>query len=358
MVLGKSIGKGALIELVQHRPNHGHSGHAMKTPVYIFSNGELSRRQNTLRFDGPKGMRMLPVETTSEIHVFGEVGLNTRALNFLSQQRVPLHVYNYYGYYAGSYMPREQYVAGYLTLQQATHYNDPAKRVMLAQAFVFGALRNIEKVLRYYGRRGSAVEEAIESVHDALYLVPDQQDSETLMALEGNARTDYYSAWDAILKDSDFQLQGRTKRPPLNRVNALISFGNSLMYVTCLSEIYRTHLDPRIGFLHTTNQRRYSLNLDLAEIFKPIIVDRVIFTLINRGIIKASSFKREGAGIFLKDNARQTFLKAYDERLKATIKVPRLKRHVSYRRLIRMECYKLEKHLISDETYVPYVARW
>lgn len=330
----------------------------MKTPVYIFSSGALKRQQNTLRFDSEKGMRMIPVETTSEIHVFGEVDLNTRALNFLTQQAIPLHVYNYYGYYAGSYMPREQYVSGYLTLQQATHYTAPAQRLELAQAFVLGALKNIERVLMYYGRRGSAVSPALASVRDAQALVPEQGDIDTLMALEGNARNSYYAAWDAILSNEDFRFEGRSKRPPLNRVNALISFGNSLMYVTCLSEIYRTHLDPRIGFLHTTNYRRYSLNLDLAEIFKPIVVDRVIFTLLNKSMITAKDFKRDSGGIFLKEGARQLFLKAYDSRLKDTLKMPRLKRHVSYKRLIRMECYKLEKHLIGDESYAPYVARW
>jgi CRISPR-associated protein Cas1 len=330
----------------------------LKTPVYIFSNGQLSRHQNTLRFDSAKGMRMVPVETTSEIHVFGEVDLNTRALNFLTQQGIPLHVYNYYGYYAGSYMPREQYVSGYLTLQQAMHYNEFPKRLALAQAFVLGALRNLEKVLMYYQRRGTDVKGILEVIRASQTLVPHQSTIESLMALEGNARTTYYQAWDSILNNEDFKFESRTKRPPLNRVNALISFGNSLMYVTCLSEIYRTHLDPRIGFLHTTNHRRYSLNLDLAEIFKPIIVDRVIFTLINKGMLMASSFQKDSGGIFLKETARQTFLKAYDERLKDTLNVPRLKRHVSYRRLIRMECYKLEKHLIGDELYVPYVARW
>jgi len=330
----------------------------MKSSVYIFSNGELQRQQNTLRFDGPKGMRMIPVETTSDIHVFGEVSLNTRALNFLTQQNIPLHVYNYYGYYAGSYMPREQYVSGYLTLQQATYYNHASKRLEIAQAFVLGALRNLERVLMYYKRRGSATEAPMEVVRSSQALVPQQRDIETLMALEGNARNAYYEAWDAILNNPDFRFEKRTKRPPLNRVNALISFGNSLMYVTCLSEIYRTHLDPRIGFLHTTNYRRYSLNLDFAEIFKPIIVDRAIFTLINKGMLTTSSFMKDAGGIFLKDAARQTFLKAYEERLKSTLMVPRLKRHVSYKRLIRMECYKLEKHLIGDEPYVPYVARW
>jgi len=330
----------------------------MKTSVYIFSSGQLERQQNTLRFTGEKGKRFIPVETTSDIHVFGELDLNTRMLQFLTEHHIPLHLYNHYGYYAGSYMPREYYVSGYLTLQQANHYSDPAKRLTLAHAFVLGALQNIEKVLMYYNRRGTNVEETLNAIRAAQPQVSQQQDIEMLMALEGKARMDYYQAWDLILNNADFQFEGRTKRPPLNRVNALISFGNSLLYVACLSEIYRTHLDPRIGFLHTTNYRRYSLNLDLAEIFKPIIVDRVIFTLINKGMLKTDSFEKDTGGIFLKEAARQTFLKAYDERLKETLHMPQLKRHVSYRRLIRMECYKLEKHLIDDEPYVPYVARW
>lgn len=89
------------------------------------------------------------------------------------------------------------------------------------------------------------------------------------MAVEGNAREIYYSAFDIIVDNEDFAFAKRTRRPPQNRLNALISFGNSLLYVTVLGEIYRTHLDPRIGFLHATNFRRFSLNLDVAEIFKP-----------------------------------------------------------------------------------------
>ncbi len=330
----------------------------LKNSVYIFSSGTLERHQNTLRYSSDKGKRFIPIETTSDIHIFGECDLNTRMLNFLTQQNIPLHLYNYYGYYAGSYMPREQYVSGYLTLQQASHYNDFASRLALAQAFVLGALRNIEKVLMYYKRRGADVSATLEAITAAQALIPQQRDIDTLMALEGNARMSYYGAWDSILNNADFRFEGRSKRPPLNRVNSLISFGNSLMYVTCLSEIYRTHLDPRIAYLHTTNYRRYSLNLDLAEIFKPIVVDRVIFTLVNKGMIKADSFMKDSGGIFLKEASRQTFLKAFDERLKDTLMLPRLKRHVSYKRLIRMECYKLEKHLIGDEPYLPYVARW
>src|SRR5574337_670335 len=202
----------------------------MKTSVYIFSSGQLERQQNTLRFTSEKGKRFIPVETTSDIHVFGELDLNTRMLQFLTEQHIPLHLYNHYGYYAGSYIPREYYVSGYLALQQASYYPDYGKRLELAQTLVLGALQSIEKVLMYYNRRGTNVEETLNAIRAAQPQVAQQRDIEMLMALEGKARMDYYQAWDLILNNPDFQFEGRTKRAPLNRVNALISFGNRMFY--------------------------------------------------------------------------------------------------------------------------------
>ncbi len=330
----------------------------MRKPIYIFNAGTLERHQNTLAFSTPEGRRFVPVETTSEIHVFGEVTLNARLLNFLSQSAIPLHVYNYYGYWAGSYMPREQYVSGYVTLEQAAHYLDPLKRMALARAFVQGGIENMLRVVTYYSRRGAnldGVSESMSAVLGGLHLAGTPEE---LMAMEGQCRDRYYGAWDSIFRSEDFRFDQRTRRPPQNRTNALLSFGNSLMYVTVLSEIYRTHLDPRIGFLHTTNQRRYTLNLDVAEIFKPIIVDRVIFSLVNRGELQARDFRSDGSGVFLSERGRKAFVEAYEARLKDTIQHLKLRRAVSYRRLIRLELYKLEKHIIEDEPYVPYVSRW
>ena len=330
----------------------------MRKPVYVFNAGDLERHQNTLRFTTSEGKRFVPVETTSEIHAFGEVDLNTRLLNFLSQNHIPLHVYNYYGYWSGSYIPREQYVSGHLTLRQAEHYMEAEKRMVLARLFVRGALANMEKVLKYYRGRGADLEDVVESFASKRALIERPATPEELMALEGGSRELYYGCWDAILKGDAFKFEKRTRRPPANRINALVSFGNSLMYVTALSEIHRTHLDPRIGFLHTTNQRRYTLNLDVAEVFKPIIVDRVIFTLVNRGALQAKDFRVATEGVFLTEKGRKTFLEAYEARLKETVQHPKLGRAVSYRRLIRLELYKLEKHLLGDETYEPYVSRW
>jgi CRISP-associated protein Cas1 len=228
----------------------------------------------------------------------------------------------------------------------------------LARLFVRGALANMEKVLKYYLGRGVGLEDVVEDFASRKATLESPATPAELMALEGGSRELYYKGWDLILKGKDFRFGQRTRRPPENRINALVSFGNSLLYVTALSEVHRTHLDPRISFLHATNQRRYSLNLDVAEVFKPIIVDRVIFALLNRGALQASDFRSGSEGVFLADKGRRTFLEAYETRLGETIRHPKLGRSVSYRRLIRLDLYKLEKHLLGDETYEPYVSRW
>lgn len=141
-------------------------------------------------------------------------------------------------------------------------------------------------------------------------------------------------------------------------MNSLISFGNSLLYTTVLSEIYNTHLDPRIGFLHSTNNRRFTLNLDVAEIFKPIIVDRIIFTLIGKKMIQAKHFNKNLNSVLLNEEGMKVFISLFEEKLKSVFMHKELGRNVSYRRLIRMELYKLEKHLMSEKDFEPFISKW
>ncbi len=326
--------------------------------LYILSNGRLRRQQNTLVLETEEGKRFFPVEQVEEIHVFGELDLNKRLLGFLTQQHILLHFYNYHGYYIGTYYPREHYNSGYMILRQAEHYLDGAKRLDLARRFVDGALFNLYKVIRYYRNRGKplgAVERAIEAHRTR---VSEVEDVAALMQVEGKAREAYYGAFDVILDAPDFAFEVRSRRPPRNRMNALISFGNTLLYTAVLSEIYRTHLDPRIGFLHATNFRRFTLNLDVAEVFKPILVDRVIFSVVAKGQIQAKHFDEELQGLYLNDRGRRIFLEAWEKRLNATFRHRGLKRNVSYRRAIRLELYKLEKHLMGEKPYTPFRARW
>jgi len=331
----------------------------MKRTIFIFSNGELHRKENTLYFKSEEGGRKyIPVENTQEMLIFGEVTINKKLLDFLSQKQIILHFYNYYGYYSGTFYPREHYNSGYMILKQAERYMNEEKRISLARKFVEGAITNILKVLNYYKNRGKSVEDIINNIEDLKNICQRCSNIDELMAIEGNCREYYYSGFDKVIEDEEFSFSSRTKRPPRNRINALISFGNSLLYTTVLSEIYKTHLDPRMGFLHATNFRRFSLNLDVAEIFKPIIVDRVIFTLLNKKMLNTKDFSQDLGGVYLKEKGQKVFVEEFDKRLRTTISDRGLGRNISYRSLIRRELYKIEKDLMGDKEYKPFVARW
>lgn len=325
-------------------------------PIYIFSSGRLMRRQNTLFLETEDGKRPIPIKQVSEIYVFGELELNKRLLEFLTQNRIPMHFYNRYDYYVGTFYPREFLSSGHLTLKQAEHYLKYTLRMELAERFVTGSLENLRRVLGYYQRRGADLAGPIEQIRALTEAAHRASTVSELMALEGNAREVYYHAWDRILP-TEFIMDKRTRRPPTSPINAMVSFLNSLLYTATLGQIYQTHLDPRIGYLHETNFRRHTLNLDVAEVFKPTFVDRLIFRLINRGQIGPKHFLREGGGVFLNDRGRKVVVQEWEGFLQTTYKHPRLKRSVSWRTTLRLELYKLEKHLLGDAPYQPFKHR-
>jgi len=326
----------------------------LKERIYVFTSGELKREGNTLCFVSEKGKKFLPIAETGEIYAFGEISLNKKLLEFLSTNEVILHFFNYYGYYIGSFYPREHYNSGYMILRQAEHYLNHEDRLHLAAKFVSGAIENMLKNLKYYNNRGCELEDHITNLQEGLSNLQKANSVDMLMAFEGQTKETYYTAFNQIIKNPEYNYTKRTKRPPQSRLDSLLSFGNSLLYTTVLSEIYKTHLDPRIGFLHTTNFRKFTLNLDVAEIFKPIIVDRVIFTLTNKNMLDSSNFMKELDGIFLNEKGKKIFVQEYEKKLQTTITHKTLKRKVSYTRLIRLELYKIEKHLIGEQTYTPY----
>ena len=147
-------------------------------------------------------------------------------------------------------------------------------------------------------------------------------------------------------------------RPPDNMINSLISFVNSLIYAKVLSEIYRTQLNPAISYLHEPGVRRYSLCLDIAEVFKPLIGDRLIFALLNRKQITEESFTKDLNFLHLTKDASALIVRELEERLKKTINHKELGKQVSYQYLIRLEAYKLIKHLIGEKEYEGFKIWW
>jgi CRISPR-associated protein Cas1 len=357
----------------------------MKRTFYIFTPGKLRRKENTVFFtpfkdcevqedenlqndillsiDSDEGdtdagqKRVLPINDIDNISIMTEASVNSRFLDFCTKFNIPVHFFNYYGYYNGSYYPREHLISGSLLLKQAASVSSKKKRLVIAKKFVDAAAFNINKNLKYYNSRGRNLQSQIDTIDGLSADIEKANAIDELMGIEGNIRRVYYTGYEEILGEK-YRIESRKYHPPTNPVNAVISFANSLVYTAVLSEIYKTQLNPSLSFLHQPGERRFSLALDIAEIFKPIYADRIIFKLINNEQISVKHFDSKLNGCFLKTPGRKTYVREFDNKMNTTIMHRKLGRKVSYKRLMRLECYKLIKHLIGDSEYEPFKIWW
>lgn len=335
----------------------------MKATYYLFNPGRLERQDNTLRFTAKdehgheQAPKFIPIEGLENLYVFGSLDANSALYNFLGKHRISVHFFDYYEHYTGSFQPKEYLLAGKMQVEQTRAYLSTARRMHLACGFVEGATANMLRNLKYYSGRGRDLSAQMKVIEQYVAGFSGVRDVAALMGLEGNCRQVYYQAFDLIL--NEFEMGGRMKQPPGNEINALISFGNMICYTQTLDAIYHTQLNPTISFLHEPGARRYSLALDIAEVFKPILVDRTIFTLINKREIQARHFDRALNGCFMNEAGRKIYLKAFEERLAETIQHRALGKKVSYKYLLRLECYKISKYILGMEPqYKPFKIWW
>ena len=282
---------------------------------------------------------------------------NTTFLNYISKYGIPIHFFNYYNFYTGSFYPKESNLAGQLLVSQVQHYTEYDKRLLLARKFIQAAADNIYRNLRYYNGRDKDVSEYMKDIDSLRAGLLDVKSVQEIMGIEGNIRKRYYSAWSIII-NQEIEFDKRVMHPPDNMINSLISFVNSLIYTRTLSEIYHTQLNPTISYLHEPGVRRYSFCLDISEVFKPLIGDRLIFSLLNRKQITENSFTKELNYLHLKKEASQLIVSEFENRMKQTIMHRELGRQVSYQYLIRLEVYKLIKHLIGEKEYEGFRIWW
>lgn len=330
----------------------------MKQSYYLFSSGQLQRRDNSLTLMKEDGTRSdIPIERVYDLYVFGEVSYNSALFSFLASKGVAVHMFNYYDFYAGSFCPRETLVSGNVLIKQVEHYLDAAKRLVLAKEFVLTSADNIYRNLRYYNIRDKDVEGAMQDVASFKDGALRANGVEELMGFEGSIRKSYYAAFNVIV-NQDIEFTKRVRNPPDNMINTLISFCNSLLYAKILSELYRTQLNPTISYLHQPGSKRFSLSLDLSEVFKPLVVDRMIFSLLNKKQITPDDFDQEIGYLRLKEKGLRKIVEEFDKRMKTTIAHKTLNRDVSYQHLIRLDAYKLIKHLLGEKPYNGFRIWW
>lgn len=330
----------------------------MKQSYYLYKSGRMQRKDNTIEIvykDNTK--RSIPIERIDDIYVMTEFDFNTSLINYLSQFGISVHFFNYYGFYSGTYYPKENLVSGKLLVKQVESYTNKEKRLYIAKAFIEAASYNIYRNLTYYNNRGKDLESYMKEIEFLRTQIKLCKDVQELMGIEGNIRKVYYDAWNTII-NQDLEFEKRVKNPPDNAINSLISYVNTIIYTRVLSEIYKTQLNPTISYLHEPSERRFSLCLDIAEIFKPIIGDRLIFSMLNKKQITEADFEKGLNFLYLKENARKNITKEIDLRLQTTIKHKNLGREVSYEYLIRLEMYKLIKYLLEDKPYEGFKMWW
>ena len=329
-----------------------------KESYYIFSSGELKRKDNSITLYKENVLKKdIPIERIKDIYVFSEVVYNSKLFEFLGSNGINVHMFNYYNYYVGSFYPKENKISGKLLVAQVMHYTDKEKRVKIAKEFIIAASFNILRNLKYYQNRGKELNVFIDEIEKLRIKLNECKTIEEIMGIEGNIRKVYYSSWKIII-NQEIDFEKRIKRPPDTMVNVLISFLNSVLYAKTLSIIYQTQINPTISYLHEPGTKRFSLTLDICEVFKPLIVDRTIFSLLNKNIINEKDFVKEDYYLRIKEEGMKKVLKELEEALKRTIMHKIIKRNVSFEHFIKLELYKLIKHLLEEQEYQGFKIWW
>lgn len=326
----------------------------MGSTKYITSIGELKRKENSLCFRKNKKNIYLPVENIKEIYCLNEISLNTKLLDFLSSKNIIVHFFNYYQGYSGTFYPKEKYISGKLLIKQVNTFEN--NREVIAKAIVNGIGKNIYEVLyHYYKHDKKEVKNTLDWIRKELPSRLDSNDDiKAILAIEGELWQRFYSTFKFFLPE-DFIMNKRVKRPPDNPINALISFGNTLLYTKTISAIYQTHLDQSISFLHEPIEQRFSLSLDLSEVFKPIIVFKTIFDLVNnRKLNVTKHFEQKVNYCILNELGRNIFIEAFEARLETKFQHSKLKRKVSYKTAIKYDGYKLIKYICEGKEFKPF----
>lgn len=322
---------------------------------HILQDGVLNKKDYALLFENEQEKHHIPVEVVDQLNVYGEVSMSYSVLRTLGDKNIKVSFYDKYGDLMGNYIPERHYSDAAVMLKQCRLYDDSVKHLSLAKQMEIAGLHNMRANLKYYQKRkGKAFDEYIAVLTQCIVETNEKKDIGGLMLLEARARQKYYTAFNLILDHTEFTFSQRSKRPPRDQLNAMISFGNTLLYNQFLQIIWKTSLNPQISVVHAANRRNYSLNLDFADIFKPIIVDRVIFTLLNcQQIKKEEHFEiDEKGGVLLNRQGKKIFLKEFEQKLDTMIVIKG--KSITYRQLMRNEVWQFQKYILSGEKYKPY----
>ncbi len=322
--------------------------------LFLVSSGTLKRADYTLALSTNELTRYFPIESLECIHVFGELTINKRCLDFLSRYGVSIHFYGMTGRFNGGFIP-DLPRAGSLLIKQVLTYQDYNQRINIARTILDAAFKNMKQNIQSYRKRldSDVLNSLINRLDDLKAPLTHAKTIEHVLSIEGRVRQCYYQLFDIVTNNPSIRFEKRSYYPPKNHFNALISFLNVVLYQVIASIIYESKMDISIAFLHSSNQRHQSLNLDIAEVFKPILVDRLIIRMINLNMITKDDFEKDA--YLLNTKGKRKILDAFQTNLRKTIMVQ--SRKVSYFSLIKKDVFMLKNHLLDPTSRLKFFVK-
>lgn len=329
------------------------------TNRYLSLDGE-----NVVVFEDKEEVGRIPLHNLQSIVTFGYPGVSPALMGACAQRDVDLTFMSG----SGRFLARVSgEVKGNVTLrkQQYRVSEDKTKSLVVARNFIFGKVYNarwiLERAARDYPLRLDAnrLKEKSKFLYQNLQQIRECNDTAKLLGLEGEAASVYFSVFDQLIlqQKEDFSFEERSRRPPLNKVNAMLSFSYSLLAGMCGSALEGAGLDPYVGFYHTDRPGRMSLALDIMEELRGVMADRFVITMINRRAIKNEHFiQKENRAVLLNENGRKLFLSAWQERKQDNIKHPFLNEKIEWGMIPHVQAMLLARYLRGDlDEYPPFL---
>ena len=332
-------------------------------PLYITTQGaRLCYRKRRLVVEkGDDEVAAIPAVHVDQVLIFGNVSITTPALGFLLEQGIDTTFLTLRGRYKGRLVgPMGGH--GRLRMWQYQRANDPAWALECARAIVTGKLHNTRTLLRRYARRLDSAQAA--TAADELSALMERagrcRTVNSLSGVEGRGAAVQFSLFRHLIRVPGWTFEQRNRRPPRDPVNALLSFGYTVLAHNVESVVRAVGLDPYIGFLHQIAYNRPSLALDLTEEFRSIVVDSVVLRCLNNRIILPAHFIYEPEGkypVLLNDEGRACFIREIEARLNLEFKHPDREERVTYRRCFELQARRMARCLQTGDIYRPFTVR-
>lgn len=300
------------------------------------------------REDGSCDKQSIPAQTIEQIVLMGNPSITGEALCYALELGLPVHYLTQFGKYLGSALPGYSR-NGQLRLAQYAAHEDSDRRLAIVKTIVSGKIHNQYNVLYRHGQKDNPLKKR-------KGLVAEQETLDQVRGMEGLAAREYFERWTEMLPEP-WTLPGRHRRPPTDPVNALLSFSYGLLRVQVTAAVHLAGLDPYIGYLHETTRGQPAIVLDLMEEMRPLIADNVVLSVLSHKEIKPEDFSESLGAYRLEDDARKTFLQAFERKLNAEFKHPTFEYRCTYRRAIELQARLLARHLQEDIPYKPLIVR-